>query len=230
MEAIILAGGKGEGLSPYSDKEQKETISLLGRMLISYSIQGLKKAGVKDFIIVTSQKGGKRLEEELQNEKEISIDIVIQKREGINGAIKDGMEKVSSDNVIIAFGDIVAPEEFYVSLINAYLTSGAEVVVPLIPISEGLQTYGLVRLTDKGIEITKEGSTLALGGVYVVKNEEIEDFLTYLQSKGNKLKYFIWSEEWLDVGYPEDIINGIEMMLRREKTRISDNSEISKTA
>ncbi|BCU69303.1 sugar phosphate nucleotidyltransferase [Stygiolobus caldivivus] len=229
MEAIILAGGKGEGLSPYSDKEQKETISLLGRMLISYSIQGLRKAGIKDFIVVTTEKGRKRLEEDLEL-KDISIDIVVQKREGINGAVKDGIEKASEDTLVVAFGDILAPEEFYISLVNAYLTSGAEVVVPLIPISEGLQTYGLVKLTDRGIIITNEGSTLALGGAYVIRNEEIDDFLTYLQSKGDKLKYFIWSEEWLDIGYPEDIINGIEMMLKREKTVISDTSEIAKTA
>ena len=231
MEAIILAGGKGEGLSPYSDKEQKETISLLGRMLISYSIQGLKKAGIKDFVIVTSEKGKNRIEEDLiQSLKDVSVEVVVQKREGINGAIKDGMERVNSDTLVIAFGDILAPEEFYVSLINAYLTSGAEVVVPLVPVSEGLQTYGLVKLTDKGIQITNEGSTLALGGAYVVKNEEIDDLLNYLQSKGEKLKYFIWSEEWLDIGYPEDILNGIEMMLKKTETRISDTSEISKTA
>lgn len=228
MEAIILAGGKGEGLMPYTEKEQKETITLLGKMIISYSIQGLKKAGINDFIIVTSSRGEKRIEEEL-NSLNVSHEIVLQKREGINGAIKDGLERAKGDTVVLAFGDIVAPEKFYISLINAYLTSGSSFVVPLIPVSKGLQTYGLARIEGDKIEIVKDNSTLALGGAYVIRNQDFDDFLTFLQSQKD-IKYFIWSEEWLDIGYPEDIINAIELLLNKASTLISDESEISRTA
>ncbi|BFH72584.1 NDP-sugar synthase [Sulfurisphaera javensis] len=229
MQAVILAGGKGEGLLPYTEKYQKETISLLGNLIISYSINGLKKAGINDFVIVTSNKGKNKIEEEL-SKLSVSAEVIIQKREGINGAIKDGLEKVSDNNVVIAFGDIVAPEEFYVSLINTYLTTGADYVVPLVPVSEGVSTYGLARIEGDKIEITESDSTLALAGAYVIKNEPFDDFLEYLNSRKDKLKYFVWSEKWIDIGYPEDLINAVELLLDNKKSIISDSAEISKTA
>lgn len=229
MQAIILAGGKGEGLLPYTERYQKETISLLGKLIISYSIRGLKKAGINDFIIVTSDRGKSKIEEEL-NSLNVPAEIVIQKREGINGAIKDGLDRASGGNVVIAFGDIIAPEEFYVSLMNTFLTSGADYVVPLVPISEGISTYGLVRIQGDKLEIVKSGSTLALAGAYVIKNEQFDDFLEYLSSVKGKLQYYVWTEKWIDIGYPEDLINAVEQLLDNKNTIISESAVISRTA
>jgi len=229
VQAVILAGGKGEGLLPYTEKNQKETISLLGKLIISYSIQGLKKAGINDFVIVTSEKGKKKIEEELER-LNVSGEVIIQKKEGINGAIKDGLERVSGNNVVISFGDIIAPEEFYISLINNYLTTGADYVIPLVPVSEGVSTYGLAKIQGDKIEIVNSGSTLALGGAYIIKNEAFEDFLEYLNSRKERLKYFIWSETWIDIGYPEDLIDAVELLLKDKKSVISETAEISRTA
>ena len=229
MQAVILAGGKGEGLLPYTEKTQKETISLLGKLIISYSIQGLKKAGINDFVIVTSERGKKKIEEELEK-LNVSGEVIIQKKEGINGAIKDGLERVSGNNVVIAFGDIIAPEEFYISLMNTFLSTGADYVIPLVPVSEGVSTYGLAKIQGDKIEIVNSGSTLALAGAYIIKNEPFDDFLEYLNSRKERLKYFIWSETWIDIGYPEDLINAVEILLKDKRNIIAETAEISKTA
>ncbi|MBP1356870.1 MAG: NDP-sugar synthase, partial [Sulfolobus sp.] len=229
MQAVILAGGKGEGLLPYTERYQKETISILGKLVISYSIEGLKKAGVSDFIVITSEKGKKKIEEELER-LNVSGEVVIQKREGINGAIKDGLDRANGGSLIIAFGDIIAPEDFYISLVNNYLTTGADYVVPLVPVSEGISTYGLARIEGDKIEIVKDGSTLALAGAYIIKNEQFDDFLEYLNSRKDRLKYFIWSETWIDIGYPEDIIDAVELLLKGKRSVISESAEISKTS
>ncbi|AAY81645.1 sugar phosphate nucleotidyltransferase [Sulfolobus acidocaldarius] len=229
MQAIILAGGKGEGLLPYTERVQKETINILGKMILSYSISGLKKAGINDFVVVTTDRGKKLIEDELEK-LNVSFEVINQHREGISGAIKDGLEKSDDDNIVIAFGDIVAPEEFYVNLVNAFSVSGSEIVIPLVPVSKGIQTYGLAKITTEGLEVVKEGSTLALAGAYIIKNETFEDFIDYLNQRKSKIKYFIWSGDWFDIGYPEDIIGALEALLSKHETVISSSSEISKTA
>ncbi|WP_338600291.1 NDP-sugar synthase [Sulfolobus tengchongensis] len=229
MKAVILAAGKGEGLLPYTEKVQKEAITIVGKPIIAYSVEGLKRAGVKEFVIVVNEKSN-QIEEELEK-IDVSFEMVRQRRQGIDGAIKDGMEKIDDDLFALAFGDIVAPPEFYKSLMDTYIMTGGPAVVPLIPISEGMQTYGLVKINER-LRVVKESSTLALGGAYIIPKGDFSSLLEYIDllSSQNKLHYFIWSESWVDIGYPEDLLFALEVLLKGKESVISDKAEVSKTA
>ncbi|MDT7861434.1 MAG: NDP-sugar synthase [Saccharolobus sp.] len=229
MKALVLAAGKGEGLLPYTEKTQKESITILGKAIINYSIDGLKKSGVKEFVIVVNERGN-QIEEEVEK-LDVSFETVIQKRQGIDGAIIDGMEKIDDDVFILSFGDIIAPYNFYKSLMDTYIMSGKQAVVSLVPVSEGIQTYGLVKITDK-LRIVKESSTLALAGAYIIPKRDFTSFLDYIDflSSQDKLAYFIWSEDWIDIGYPEDLLYALEVLLKKKESVISENAEVSKTA
>ncbi|ARM76623.1 sugar phosphate nucleotidyltransferase [Acidianus manzaensis] len=226
MKALVLAAGKGEGLYPYTKNQQKETISILGKQIISYALEGIKKAGVNEAIIVTNDQTKKDLEINV----DISYEIVNQKTPEISGAVKDGMEKIDDETFLLAFGDIIAPPEFYMSLMNSYVTGSSKAVFSLVPVYEGMQTYGLAKIIDNKIEITKENTTLALAGAYIIPKGDFTDLLEYFKSLSNSSRYFIWSGKWIDIGYPEDLINAIELLLSDKKTIISENAEISKTA
>ncbi|MEM0173511.1 MAG: NDP-sugar synthase [Sulfolobaceae archaeon] len=231
MKAIILSAGKGENLFPYTSKSQKESINILGKAIIRYSIDGLASAGVKEFIIVVSERGKKDIEEALEG-TDYSYELVVQKREGISGAVIDGMERVNDDFVVVAYGDIVAPSEFYKSLINTFISHGSSGVIPLVPVSVAKETYGTVSIKNEKIIIAHD-SSLALAGAYVIPKGDFTDIISYLQNLFDKgsLKYYVWSGTWIDVGYPEDIINAIELLLEDVKTSIiSENAEVSKTA
>ncbi len=233
MKGVVLAGGSGEGLSPYTMKRQKETIGILGSAVLEYVINGLKKAGVKELIVVTNKEKGYQVEEILNKNTEISFELVIQKSQGISGAVRDGLEKVDEDYALVAYGDIITTEDFYVNLMNAFLSSGDKSVFPLVPVSEGLTTYGLVKIEDNKIRIVNEGSTLALAGAYIIKKDYFDDILSYISElfKRDSARYFIWSGLWLDIGYPEDIIRAVEVLLsNRRSSYISETAEISKTA
>ncbi|QGA67669.1 sugar phosphate nucleotidyltransferase [Sulfolobus sp. E11-6] len=232
MKAIVLAGGKGEGLLPYTHKIQKEAITILGKAIINYTIDGLKKAGIKEFEIVVNEKGS-QIEEEVEK-LDVSLETIVQKRQGIDGAILDGMEKIDDDIFVLAFGDIIAPAEFYKSLMDTYIMTGRQAVIPLIPVSEGTETYGLVKIIDNKLKVVKESSTLALGGAYILPKPKdnftsLLDYIDLLSSR-DKLNYFIWSESWVDIGYPEDLLFALETLLRRKESMISDKAEISKNA
>ena len=52
MYALILAGGKGERLRPYTNTVPKPMVALHGRPLVSYQIDWLKSAGVTDVVFL----------------------------------------------------------------------------------------------------------------------------------------------------------------------------------
>ena len=59
MKALIIAAGRGERLRPFTDKDPKPLISLLGLRLIERVILSAREAGTKDFVIVTGYLGQK---------------------------------------------------------------------------------------------------------------------------------------------------------------------------
>jgi len=62
-QAVILAAGESSRFWPLNQKH-KSLFKIMGRPLIWYTIESLKKAGIKDIIIVQGPK--KDIEEELK--------------------------------------------------------------------------------------------------------------------------------------------------------------------
>ena len=66
MQAVILAAGQSSRFWPLNQKH-KSLIRIMGRPLIFYTIDGLKKSGIEDIIIV--QGASKDIEKELGDKK-----------------------------------------------------------------------------------------------------------------------------------------------------------------
>ena len=71
MQAVILAAGESLRFWPLNQRH-KSLLKIMGRPLIFYTIESLKKAGIKDIIIVQGPK--KDIEEDLKN-YDLGIDI-----------------------------------------------------------------------------------------------------------------------------------------------------------
>ncbi|MFA6336151.1 MAG: sugar phosphate nucleotidyltransferase, partial [Bacteroidales bacterium] len=76
MQAVILAAGESSRFWPLNTKH-KSLIKIMGKPLIWYTIDGLKKAGIKEVIIVQGPE--KDIESELSNcQLDIDIKYVVQ--------------------------------------------------------------------------------------------------------------------------------------------------------
>ena len=64
FQAIILAAGESSRFWPLNQRH-KSLFKIMGRPLIWYTIESLRKAGIKDIIVVQGPK--KEVEEELKN-------------------------------------------------------------------------------------------------------------------------------------------------------------------
>jgi NDP-sugar pyrophosphorylase family protein len=57
LKVVVLAAGRGERLSPYTDHTPKPLMTLLGKPLIEHVISSCRDAGLKEFIVVTGYLG-----------------------------------------------------------------------------------------------------------------------------------------------------------------------------
>jgi len=57
--ALIMAGGRGSRLRPFTDKVPKPMMLIKGKPILEYGINELKRNGIKDIVILISYKGDK---------------------------------------------------------------------------------------------------------------------------------------------------------------------------
>ena len=55
VKAILLAGGHGSRLSPFTNYTQKTLLPLHERPVIDYALGTIRRAGIKDITIVSNQ-------------------------------------------------------------------------------------------------------------------------------------------------------------------------------
>ena len=75
MQAVVLAAGQSSRFWPLN-RRHKSLIKIMGKPLIWYTIESLRKAGINDIIIV--QNPSRDIEEELKN-RDLNLKYIIQK-------------------------------------------------------------------------------------------------------------------------------------------------------
>lgn len=219
---VVLAAGKGEGLRPLTNRTQKEAINILGKPLVKYSVDGLRYAGVNDILVVVNE--SRDVPEALSGER--GVEFVRQRGEGLSGALASVMEYVE-DEFVLAFGDIVAPPQFFAGLMTRYAESGGGPVISLVPVGVGLPTYGLALVEEGRIkDLVQDGSSLALAGVYVLRRGDPSHFMDYISNNAKGSPAYIWGGEWIDVGYPEDVIRAVKVMLNGRGVRVDSKADV----
>jgi len=178
MQAVILAAGESSRFWPLNQKH-KSLFKIMGRPLIWYTVDSLKKAGIEEIIIVQGSK--KDVEEGLKNyDLEIKIKYVIQPEpKGMGNAVFQSRELLKEQFFVLNAerfdaGNYIKPilEKRKFSGTNMVLL-GAETDKP--------QIYGILDLEKdkvKGIiekpEKGKEPSNIRAIGIYFLPKEFID--------------------------------------------------------
>jgi NDP-sugar pyrophosphorylase family protein len=122
MKAIILCAGYGTRMKPYTNTHQKTMIPVHDKPLLEYIIDGIKNAGLNEFILVVGYK-----KEQIINyfgdghSKGISIEYVEQKElDGTGGAVLLCEPLIEEDHFFLTWGDILVPYDFYKQVYKIY--------------------------------------------------------------------------------------------------------------
>ena len=229
VKAVILAAGSSSRFWPLN-VQHKGLFKIIGRPLIWYTIENLRKNGIKELIIVQGQK--KDIEKELKNYKfqNLKTKYVIQKKPlGTGDALKRAKAFIK-DKFILLYGDDFYSEED----IKKCLKKKPCILIKQVqnPNNFGqvvVQKNRVKKLIEKP---KKKVSRLVNTGLYLLdksifdfkirkskrKEYELIDFVKELIKK-EKL-YFKIAKNWIPISYPWDLFNVNKFLLNKIKRKI----------
>ena len=241
MKAVILAAGKGKRLRPITSTRPKPMIPLAGKPLLEHTINGLKKAGIKDVLLIVGYKE-KLIKDWFKNGQQkfgINIHYVTQKEYlGTAHAANYARGFVNDENFLLIYGDLVIDDSIFENLIKTFTQKVCDGVICLIEVPNP-QDYGIISLNsdDYVVKITEKPSknlklgNLANAGIYLfkpiifeaiqktkksVRNEfEFTDSMEVLinELNGKIQTFIIRNEYWNDIGLPWQILDANKYIL-----------------
>ncbi len=178
MQTIILAAGESSRFWPINTKH-KSLIKIMGKPLIWYTIESLKKSGIKDIVVIQGLK--KEVEAELKSyDFGIKIQYVVQPEpKGMGDAVMYAQNLISGPFFVlhahkVNAGDYIGPmtkkfQETKTELIFLGIKTGQPWLYGMLKF-EGNKITGLIEKPEKG----KEHSDIKAIGTYLLPQKFFE--------------------------------------------------------
>lgn len=221
-KAIILAGGIGRKLRPYTYEIPKSLLPVQGKPILEHIINELKKNHITEIILCTGYLGNK-IKEYFEDGKKFGVNITYsEEKEPLQtgGAIAQVRKHVEDGSFLVIHGDIVTSLQFR-DLIEFHQKEKSTVTAALTSVSKPsefgqLSLHGtkLVRFYQN-MDNQEVKSNLVNCGIYVcepaifnyfAKNKKtflFEDVIDTLISE-KKVTGFVFEGQWFDVGNPKN--------------------------
>jgi bifunctional UDP-N-acetylglucosamine pyrophosphorylase/glucosamine-1-phosphate N-acetyltransferase len=244
MKALILTGGAGRTLVPFSSTRAKSMTVVAGGSLLRRTLTHLREVGVTDVTVVLGQ-NGEKVRSIFADGSSLGLNLsyVDQERpSGIADAVLAARNRfIPGEYFILVYGDVVTSgNPFHQTLqsFNSFKGPIAGVCLPGPPTGR----YGNVYL--RGTRITKIVEKPTTGGLgnYVLAGLFVlptETFSWLDQCGGSMERMFdklvespslhasIWEEGWIDVEFPWDVLAANSMVMDTwEEARISKKAVV----
>ena len=175
VQAIILAGGRGERLRPYTEDRPKPMVEVLGVPILAYQMHWLQTQGVSEVVVACGYRHDVIMDYFGDGAKwGMRIDYAVESSPlGRGGAIRSAFGRLRApEQVVLATnGDIITNLRLEPVLVH-HREGGNLATVVLTPY---VSTYGLVEATADGRVVAfHEKPTLPYwinAGVYVLSRE-----------------------------------------------------------
>ncbi|OYT38650.1 MAG: nucleotidyl transferase [Desulfurococcales archaeon ex4484_58] len=251
MKNLILAGGRArEELSVLVPPgKNKVLLKIMGKPVIYYPLTNLQRVSRAETLLVYRVGEESVYREASQYSLETLTPIPQQSGETIHDAILAAKDKLNdTDHFFLVFGDIIVEQDAFSQLLSIHLSEEPDATLLAIPLEpRHIETYGLLsinedsyvdKVLDKPISETTKPLYIA-GGAYILptwiidlleKQYTLPQALNEVASKG-KVRAVYWSNTWIDIGYPSDLLEATYQLLSRIRdVSISGKAEIEKTA
>ncbi len=217
VDAVLMAGGKGERLRPMTLTTPKPLLEVGGRPIIDYNINNLLQHGV-EHINVTINYLGEQIEAHFAEPREgVQVRCVREPEYlGTMGSIKF-VERWYNDTVLVMNSDLftnIDLEDFFLH----FMEHEADMSIAAVPYSVNIP-YGIFEIEGrrniKGVKEKPSFHYYANAGIYLLKREVLDyipdeeffnatDLMNLLIDKGKNVVRFPLSGYWIDIGKPED--------------------------
>ena len=218
VDAVIMAGGKGERLRPLTEKTPKPLLKVGNKCIIDYNVDNLIHCGV-EHISVTVNYLKEQLEEHyLQPREGVKVETIREpKFLGTMGAVQF-VSKFYHDTILLMNSDLFTNidfEDFYLH----FEEHKADMSCVAVPYTISVP-YGIFDIYEKrnvkGILEKPTYNYYANGGIYLIRKEMIDkylpadtffnatDFMEKLIAEGRKVIRFPLSGYWIDIGNKQE--------------------------
>jgi|FLYL01.1.fsa_nt_gi glucose-1-phosphate thymidylyltransferase len=234
LKGLILSGGKGSRLRPFTYTNAKQLVPIANRPVLFYAIDQLVEAGITDIGIIVGDTA-EQVKKAAGDGSAFGCRITYIQQEaplGIAHAVKTARDFLDGARFVLYLGD-----NFVLGGIRSYVeefqANGANGKILLHPVDEP-QAFGVAELRDgrvtRIVEKPKDPpSNLAVIGVYMLDPNvfeiieglqpsgrgelEITDALQGLIDRGLRLDSEVIDRYWIDTGKMDDILNANRMVL-----------------
>ena len=255
MKGIVLAGGSGTRLYPFTKAVSKQLLPLYDKPMIYYPISVLMLAGIKEILIISTPRDLPMYKELLGDGSDLGISFEYVEQYNPNGlaeAFIIGEDFIGDDNVALILGDNVFHGHRFTEILEK-ATQLEEGAIIFGYYTNNPEAFGVVEFDDEwnvlSIEEKPEHpkSNYIVPGLYFYDNDVIEIAKNVEPSDRGELEITSINEEylrrgkikvellgrgmaWLDTGTHDgllDAANFIETVQKRQSLYIACLEEIA---
>lgn len=224
-KAMLLAAGRGTRMRELTDELPKPMIAVRGRPILQHIVEGLRGAGVREFLIVVGYRAdvvrnffgdGSRFGVRISYATQVTQD-------GTGRVVELGREFCGGDAFVLSYGDILVDPVNYATL----TAPGAEEAIITVKRNEDVSKGGAVFINGRG-EMTdlrekpqpgEPTSPWYNAGIYLFRASifhwtarlgksprgeyELTDAIRQLAQSGAKVRAVELTGDWADVRDPE---------------------------
>tara|TARA_B100001057_G_scaffold492224_2_gene584163 strand:+ start:7818 stop:8876 length:1059 start_codon:yes stop_codon:yes gene_type:complete len=218
VDVVIMAGGKGERLKPYTSVLPKPLIPINNKPMLEHIISNFRYLNLQNFHLVLNHQANLIKSYFNNYDQNLKINYVTEPKPlGTIGGIRY-LKKINSNNFLLSNCDTLFKID-YLKLYKHHTNSDNMITLAISKIQHEF-SYGFCRVSKKRLVSIKEKPKLdfiANAGLYVMKKEVIKLIpkykkfdLTDLINKCLKLKkkigvYEIPNNSWTDLGKLSDL-------------------------
>ncbi len=216
VDAVLMAGGKGERLRPLTEKTPKPLLPVGGKTIIDHNVDRLISYGIQHINVTVNY-----LKEQIEEHyREPRNGVVIQtirepKFLGTIGSIRY-VPRFHHDTVLLMNSDIFTNID-YEDLYLHFKQHDAEMSVAAVPYNVSIP-YGILELDGRNIRGLLEKpkyNYYANAGIYMIKRRALDeiptdtffnatDLVEKLISEGKKVIRYPLNGTWIDIGNPQE--------------------------
>lgn len=219
VDAVLMAGGRGERLRPLTIDTPKPLLPVGGMAIIDRNIEMLENYGIGR-VHVTVNYLAEKIEEHFAARNSAEPRAVVEcvrepKRLGTLGSLAL-VGNMTHPDVLVMNSDLLTKIELD-KMWQHHRDTGAAVTVGAVPYTVSIP-YAIMRTEGTRILALDEKPTynyFANGGVYLIRKDIVEripageyldapDYLEQLIAEGERVEYFPITGQWIDIGSPDD--------------------------
>lgn len=229
MKAILVAGGHGSRLSPFTQYTQKTLLPLHNRPVIDYALGTIRRAGIKDITIISNKFVGQIASHVGQGLPGERIHYVIEEEpKGVAHALSLARPYNEDARLMVYFSDNITTIEFQPH-VEAFMASEQPPGCLLIAREEDHpEAFGVAVFDENGAicdiveKPSNPPSNLAIGGIYMFDEQfwshldaasaergddfSISDITRIYVKQGAANVVSVGKETWVDCGTPDTLL------------------------